>query len=130
MARWPKYSPTEDHRRQVLAMAGFGISQAEIATVMKCDSKTLRKFYRHELDTGAIEANVRVVQSLFRNATRNDSVAAQIWWTKTRMGWKGTDAPHNADEMPQLIVMFGREDEPEAPPGITFDAEQAAITDC
>jgi hypothetical protein len=104
-------------------MAGFGITQAEIARVLLCDSKTLRKFYRHELDTGATEANIRVVQSLFNNATKNDNVTAQIWWTKARMGWKTADAPYNAEEVPQLIVMFGRESEPEAPPGITFDVE-------
>ena len=46
-----------------------------------------------------------VAQSLYVNATRNNNVAAQIWWTKARMGWKsvanvnvgGTDRPAAID---------------------------------
>ena len=34
------------------------------------------------------EANVRVAQALYKNAVQNENVAAQIWWTKSRMGWK------------------------------------------
>jgi hypothetical protein len=129
LARWPKYVPTENHRRQVLTMAGFGIRQEEIARILLCDKKTLRKYYRYELDTGMTEANVRVVEALFTNATKHNNVAAQIWWTKARMGWRGTDILQNEDAVvPQLIVRFGNE--AEAPPGITFDADPDAITDC
>lgn len=84
----PTYRPTDEARRQVLTMTGFGIVQAEIARLLKVDVKTLTKYYRRELDTGATEANVRVAQSLYKNAVTNENVAAQIWWTKTRMGWK------------------------------------------
>lgn len=82
------YVPTEDQRRQVQTMAGFGITQAEISKLMVCDLKTLRKHYRRELDIGAATTNLAVVQSLYNNAVKNDNVAAQIWWTKARMGWK------------------------------------------
>ena len=88
MARWPKYVATENHRRQVLTMAGFGIKHADIARVMRCDAKTLRKFYRDELDTGMTEANVRVAQSLFEMATKHKIPAAAIFWLKARAGWR------------------------------------------
>jgi hypothetical protein len=71
-------------------MAGMGIIQAQIATWLQIDLKTLRKHFRRELDTGAIEANVRVANALYTNAVKHNQVTAQIWWTKARMGWKET----------------------------------------
>ncbi|TFG86690.1 MAG: hypothetical protein E4H17_03980 [Gemmatimonadales bacterium] len=46
---------------------------------------TLRKHFRVELDRGAPMANTRVVGSLFKNATTNENVTAQIFWLKTRL---------------------------------------------
>jgi hypothetical protein len=48
----------------VLTLTGFGIQQKEIAKLIECDPKTLRKYYRRELDTGTTEAHLRVAQSL------------------------------------------------------------------
>jgi hypothetical protein len=84
----PPYQPTEQTRRQVTTMTGLGIIQDDIARWLEIDDKTLRKHFRRELDTGAIEANMRVASSLYTMATQDKNVAAAIWWTKTRMGWK------------------------------------------
>ena len=88
MARWPKYQPTDAQRRQVMTMAGFGITQDEISRLMEISDRTLRTHYKQELATGATEANLRVAQSLYTNATKHNNVVAQIWWTKARMGWR------------------------------------------
>jgi hypothetical protein len=88
MAGRPKYRPTEAHRHQVKAMAGFGIQQSEIAALLECDAKTLRKYFRRELDTGATEANARVAASLYNLAVKEGNVTACIWWTKARMNWR------------------------------------------
>ncbi len=84
------YLPTEDARAQVEAMAGYGVPETDISRVLKIDAKTLRKHYRHELDTAHIRANSAVAQSLFRKAISDgpQSVTAAIFWAKTRMGWK------------------------------------------
>ncbi|HYF08417.1 MAG TPA: hypothetical protein VD970_12410, partial [Acetobacteraceae bacterium] len=81
------YQPTADQRRTVRAMAGFGVPQADIATFLKIDPKTLRKHYRDELDQGVTEANAKVAQSLFNMATKQNNVAAAIFWMKARAGW-------------------------------------------
>lgn len=86
-----KFQPTEQQRRQVMTMTGFGIQQHEMARLMGIDAKTLRQYFRHELDTGMTEANVRVAQALYTNATRHNNTQAQIWWTRARMGWKGSE---------------------------------------
>jgi hypothetical protein len=73
-----------------MTMTGLGIIQDDIARFIEIDDKTLRKHYRRELDTGAIEANMRVAGSLFTMATQDKVPAAAIFWLKARMGWKET----------------------------------------
>src|SRR5476651_505369 len=80
--------PTDEQRRTVKAMSGFGVPQPDIATHLGIDPKTLRKHFREELDRGAIEATTKVAQSLFRMATEGNNVAAAIFWMKARAGWR------------------------------------------
>lgn len=92
MAR-PEYSPTDKDRATVQTMAAYGIPQADIAAVLGCDEKTLRKHFRQELDTAATQANARVAQTLFRIATdpsHKSCAASAMFWAKTRMGWRET----------------------------------------
>src|SRR5215204_3032313 len=91
MAR-PAHKPEPGTRRQVEAMAGFGVPEADIAKVVKVDPKTLRKHYREELDTGHVKANAKVAENLFHKATGQgrEAVIAAIFWLKTRAGWKET----------------------------------------
>ena len=83
----PAYSPTEEQQRTVRAMSGFGIPQADIATLLEIDDKTLRKHFRRELDRGSIEATAKVAQTLFQMATSGQNTAAAIFWMKARAGW-------------------------------------------
>ena len=46
------HKPEPTSRRQVEAMAAYGVPEADIATVIGIDPKTLRKHYRTELNTG------------------------------------------------------------------------------
>jgi hypothetical protein len=82
------FDPTDDQRRLVRTMSGFGIPHTDIATYLRIDAKTLRKHFRDELDLGSIEATTKVAQSLFRAATELGSVAAMIFWMKARAGWR------------------------------------------
>jgi hypothetical protein len=80
-------------RRQVEAMAGFGVPEIDIAGVIGIDPKTLRKHYRNELDHGHVKANMRVAENLYRKATGGgrEAVIAAIFWLKTRAGWRETN---------------------------------------
>lgn len=82
----PPFEPTEDQRRTVRAMSGLGVPQPDIAIHIGIDPKTLRKWFREELDRGSIEATTKVAQSLFRMATEGNNVAAAIFWMKARAG--------------------------------------------
>ena len=91
MGRRP-HIPEPAGRRQVEAMAAYGVPEADIARVLGIDPKTLRKHYRDELDTGGIKANSKIAESLFRKAMGDgpQSVTACIFWLKTRAHWKET----------------------------------------
>jgi hypothetical protein len=60
----PAHRPDPVTQRQVEAMAGYGVPEADIAGVIGIDAKTLRKHYRNELDHGHVKANVRVAENL------------------------------------------------------------------
>ena len=81
------HKPDAAQRRQVEAMAAYGIPEIDISRVVGIDAKTLRKHYREELDLGETKANAQVAGFLF-NSARNGNVTAQIFWLKTRARWR------------------------------------------
>jgi hypothetical protein len=89
-----RYSPTPKERAQVKTMAGLGVTHDGICAVIGITAPTLRKYFRHELDTGQHEANAQVAASLFRQATHpvKPNVIAGIFWMKVRAGWRDHDS--------------------------------------
>lgn len=86
----PTHKPTPQMREQVERMAGFGFTIEQIALALDIGERTLYKYYENELKRGHVTVNVKVVGKLFAATQRNDkaAVTAQIFWTKTRMGWR------------------------------------------
>lgn len=93
-------------------MAAMGITEEDIALVLGISAPTLRKHCAREIEVGHIEANAKVAQSLFKQATdtKKPNVAAAIFWMKARAGWSDGRSGSNADE----------------PPGKKKEAERAA----
>ena len=52
-------------REQVRHLAGVGVRQDDIATIIGCAPKTLRKHFRDDLDRGTAEANATVADTGF-----------------------------------------------------------------
>jgi hypothetical protein len=93
MAR-PKFKATHEQRKNVEAMAAYGIDEGKIACIIGdrgIDPKTLRKHFRHELDVGATKANAVVGQTGYQMATSGRHPAVTIFWMKCRMHWKETN---------------------------------------
>lgn len=90
------HRPDERDRRQVEALAAYGVPESDIARVVGIDPKTLRKHYRDELDLGATKATAKVAEFLFRKATTEgpQCVTAAIFWMKTRGGWREAPQSH------------------------------------
>ena len=86
----PPYEPTEKDRLYVEKMVGLGLTQAQIGKIMGMAEETIAKHFREELDSGEAKANSAVAQNLFNIATSREqgSVAAAIFWMKTRGKWR------------------------------------------
>src|SRR4051812_28104899 len=70
------HQPDPSQRRQVEALAAYGIPETDISRVVGVDPKTLRKCYREELDLGETKANAQVAGFLF-TAAKSGNVTAQ-----------------------------------------------------
>src|SRR3954470_1977132 len=90
------FAVTEELQQKVRRIAARGVPQEDIAKIIGCAPKTLRRRFRQELNSGAAEANVAVAGSLF-SAAKAGSVPAQMFWTKT-MGKRGRSATKSARE--------------------------------
>jgi len=95
-------------RKNVEALAGYGVPEVDIAGVVSVDPKTLRKHYRQELRYGHVKANAKVAENLFRKATGDgrESVIAAIFWMKTRAQWKETSATEIASPPPSITLTW------------------------
>lgn len=82
----PKHEPTKAQRDTVSLHAMVGTPQEDIAKVIGVDPKTLRKYYRDELDLALAKANATIGGSLF-NKAKNGDTSAQMFWLKTRAGF-------------------------------------------
>ncbi|MGK2829230.1 hypothetical protein ACSI5F_03875 [Ralstonia pseudosolanacearum] len=126
MAGRKPFVPTEADRKLVSSLAGYGAPHEYIAgcitnpqTGQPLNEKSLRKYFRVELDSGKHRANTMVTQSLFRHATGNgrSAVVACIFWLKTQAGWK---------EPAQGIELTGKEGGPVEQRTTVVDEEKVA----
>ena len=101
MAR-PPFTPTDEQRRMVRALSGFGVPHDDIGRIVKCSPPTLRRRFRDELDLGSAEANAKVAQTLYQQATTPGNIAATIFWLKARAGWREK----------QVVEVTGKDDTP------------------
>lgn len=85
----PPHEPTKATRDTVKMHALVGTPQELIADVLNIDPKTLRKWYREELDHSKAQANATIGGALFNKAKSGDT-AAMIFWMKTQAGWRET----------------------------------------
>lgn len=107
MAGRKPFAPTDDQRRTVRAMAGYGVPHDDIAVVVKCSPPTLRKRFRQELDVATIEANARVAQTLYQQATTPGNIAATIFWLKARAGWREKHVENDGEDKGLTVIIKG-----------------------
>ena len=127
----PAFQPSEEQRRIVEAMVGFGIPEAEICGLIRkangkpIDEKTLRKHFREEITTGASKVKLIVgqfmVASILGTVDHPDFVPLKdekartslaMLFAKSRMGWKETTVNEhaNADSKPFIYTVSKTDD--------------------
>jgi hypothetical protein len=93
----PPFEPTAKHREQVEALTGLMVPQASVARFLDIDVKTLKRYFRDELDHGR-EHTVGKLKAIIYAAARQGSIRAATYLLD-RMGvWpepeNGAAAPH------------------------------------
>lgn len=103
-----RYQPSEEDRRKVKTLAGFGIPHKQIGVLMDLRSpKTLRRYFSKELKLGIVESSTSVMQSLFKSAASGRHPAMTSFYLKTRAGWgPGMTLKREAEEDEQLIFVY------------------------
>ena len=100
---------TDALREKARYLAGLGVPQDDIAKIIGCAAKTLRRHFRDQLDRGVAEANATISGSLF-GAAKGGNVTAQIFWLKTRAHWRermaADDPVPNAEAEPNSEVVL------------------------
>ncbi|GGJ40479.1 hypothetical protein [Neoroseomonas lacus] len=79
---------SEEQQRTARAMAGLGVSRRQIAVYLRTDETTLKASLGDDLDQAEVEAISKVARALFTMATKQNNVAAAIFWMKARGGWQ------------------------------------------
>jgi hypothetical protein len=90
------------------------LPEKTIAKRIKVSVPTLRKYYGEILGDAPLERDMEVVKALYKNATINGNVTAQIFWVKYRMGIKDDGSSAGGDN-------YGQEAQPL---NISFDVQQ------
>ena len=97
-----KHEPTKPTRDTVSLHSMVGTPQDIIASILNIDAKTLRKHYREELDHALAKANATIGGSLFNKAKGGDT-SAQIFWLKTRAGFREKEQDKESEPQPITI---------------------------
>ena len=84
-----EHEPTPETRKLVESSSGLGLPHESIAVLVGIDDKTLRKYYRAELDMGKAKAHGQIAKTLYSKAVAGDTTSL-IWWTKSQMRWSET----------------------------------------
>ena len=98
----PPHEPTKAQRDTVVLHAMVGTPQEDIARVIGISDRTLRKYYRDELDLALAKANATIGGSLF-NKAKNGDTSAQIFWLKTRAGFREKEVEKQLDPQPITV---------------------------
>ncbi len=91
----PPFCPTEADFNTVKMMAACGFTQESIARCLGetgITLKTLRKYFRRDLEISADRANVIVGNKVFQAAEKGEAWAA-CFWLKCRGGWRENPQP-------------------------------------
>ena len=109
----PRTPTNEEQRRLVRTLSAYGVPQEQIARRIGIRSaKTLRKYYREELDRGAVDANAAVAQTLYQMATSGKCPLATIFWLKTQAAWRERPRLEITSSVPPPFVVAKEEGGP------------------
>ncbi len=83
----PAFEVTDEQRMQVKTLAGYGLNQNQIASILEITRQTLAKHFSVELEKGKSLALAQAASSLFNNIKKGKE-ASIFFYLKTQGGWR------------------------------------------
>jgi len=101
----PTKEPNGEQRQQIETLAGYGLTEEEIASVMKLHQHTIKKWCKEEIIRGRNAAKGLVTQQLFANIKKGKE-ASIFFWLKCRARWseKAGDLAEAVEQLPNITV--------------------------
>lgn len=101
-------APTKFREHMIMqaeALGAMGLTLEETARILDINYATLWRYARRHpdfgkaLQRGAEKANLKVRESVFKNATQRNNLGAQVFWLKNRAGWKDQPVVDNSKHL-------------------------------
>lgn len=123
VTRKPKFEPTEKQRKLVQSLIGYGLKVDDARLLIENEhtgnpvsKDTLYRHFRPEIESGQAIANSLVLETAHKIATNprhRGCVPMNIFWQKTRMGFKETERHEHTgkdgEELgPSLVINTGK----------------------
>jgi hypothetical protein len=95
------FTPSQEQRNLVTVLSSYGIRQEDIATEVGLRSpKTLRKYFRRELDHGRIGSDFKVRKTFYQMAESGKYPHITVRWIEQRRGSR----PQAAEEIRSAAI--------------------------
>lgn len=117
------YEPTEEARKQVQTMAGLGVSNQDIATILDISNDTLTRHYKRELDTAAIAVNARVAQAAYHKAMSGDPQMLK-YWLNCRARWSEKEDDKGGGQTISIVTKTFLLPDKDGSPAVEIEVKQ------
>lgn len=93
VVRDPPHFPTMYTRETVTNLAAFGLTENQMAVILKCTPEDVRSNYSAEIEHGLARVNAQVQAAVLHAAIHERDVAAMKLWLVNKAGWRTGDGP-------------------------------------
>lgn len=98
-----EYIPTPEHRQSVRVMSACSITEENMAQIIGCNRRELRRYYKFEIENGSQEVVFKVADRLYQEAMKGN-VSALIFIMKTKGNWREREDGAPLDDEAQKLV--------------------------
>jgi len=120
-----RYIPTLDDRLRVRELASIGMSDDDIASLLRLRLPKVQRLFRLELKQGAATGREQALQKLHTIAISGENLNALLFSVKARCGWRDTGPAQSSPNPINRIVMFGQALESPSPPPAPPESDDA-----
>lgn len=114
-----KVEITPEQRKQIKALAGYGMKDSQIANVLGITESTLQRKCKEDIKKGRDTARASVAKTAYQMAVSGKQPAMTMFYLKTQLGWRETGQNEGGESdkaqpvKVQIVVKDARRDHSE-----------------